>query len=70
MAKFGKTFDVEMEGEKHCFKIQPEEATAATAPTAATASTAEPGLKPHSAGSAEALLGMVFIYWTMLAQHD
>ena len=67
MANFGKTFDVEMEGKNHCFKIQPEEATAATA---ATASTAEPGLKPHSAGSAEALLGMVFIYWTMLAQHD
>ena len=46
-------FDVEIDGENHCFKIRPEEATAATA------ASAEPGLKPHSAGSAEALLGMV-----------
>ena len=49
-------FDVQIEGENHCFKIRPEEATAAAA---ATAATAEPGLEPHSAGSAEALLGIV-----------
>ena len=45
-AKSRQHFDVEIEGENHCFKIQPEE-------TAAAAATAEPGLKPHSAGSAE-----------------
>jgi len=46
-------FNVEIEDQNHCFKIRPEEATAATA------ATAEPGLEPHSAGSAEALLGIV-----------
>ena len=63
-------FDVEIEGETHCFKIRPEEATAATAAAAATAATTpaataaasttpNAGLGPHAAGSAQALLGVL-----------
>jgi len=60
-------FDVEIEDQNHCFKIRPEETTAATAATAATASRS---VGPHAAGSAQALLGRVLFCRTMLAQHD
>ena len=57
-------FDVEIEDQNHCFKIRPEETTAATAATAATASRS---VGPHAASSAQALLGMVLFRQTMLS---
>ena len=57
-------FDVEIEDKNHCFKIRPEEATAATAATASRS------VVPHADSSAQALLEMVLFCWTMLRKHD